>query len=58
MNNTKNERINFAATNSIKDVLKALNATLVGLDSTGVTASRNEYGTNKVTKEKKKYLKD
>ncbi len=56
MINTKNERINFAATNSIKDVLKSLDATLVGLDTIGVNIARNEYGTNKVTKEKKKSL--
>ena len=52
----ENRRIQFAAMNPIKEVLKSLNATLRGLDEEAVSASRSKYGTNKVTHEKKKSL--
>mgnify|MGYP001099761090 CR=1 FL=1 len=52
----QNRRIQFAATNPIKEVLKNLHTTLRGLDSEAVSVSRTKYGSNKVTHEKKKSL--
>ncbi len=52
----QNRRIQFAATNTIKDVLKNLHSTLRGLDEDTVSVSRNKYGSNKITHEKKKSL--
>lgn len=52
----QNLRIQFAATNPIKEVLKNLHTTLRGLDAGAVPVSRTKYGTNKVTHEKKKSL--
>lgn len=52
----QNRRIQFAATNPIKEVLKKLHTTLRGLDAEAVHVSRTKYGTNKVTHEKKKSL--
>ena len=52
----QNRRIQFAATNPIKEVLKNFHTTLRGLDVEAVPVSRTKYGTNKVTHEKKKSL--
>lgn len=52
----QNRRIQFAATNPIKEVLKNLHTTLRGLDPGGVFTSHAKYGSNKVTHEKKKSL--
>ena len=52
----QNRRIQFAATNPIKVVLKNLHTTLRGLDAEAVPVSRTKFGTNKVTHEKKKSL--
>lgn len=52
----QNRRIEYAATNPIKGVLKELHATLRGLDTEAVSTSRAKYGSNKVTHEKKKSL--
>jgi len=52
----QNRRIQFAATNPIKEVLKNLHTTLRGLDAEAVSVSRTKYGSNKVTHEKKKSL--
>lgn len=52
----QNRRIQFAATNPIKEVFKNLNTTLRGLDEQGVASSRSKYGSNKVTHEKSKSL--
>ncbi|MDU2621708.1 MAG: cation-transporting P-type ATPase, partial [Streptococcus lutetiensis] len=52
----QNRRIQFAATNPIKEVLKKLHTTLRGLEVDEVSVSRAKYGTNKVTHEKKKSL--
>ena len=52
----QNRRIQFEATNPIKEVLKNLHTTLRGLDAGAVPVSRTKYGTNKVTHEKKKSL--
>ena len=52
----QNRRIQFAATNSVKSVLKDLHTTFRGLDEEAVSASRSKYGSNKVTHEKKKSL--
>lgn len=52
----QNRRIQFAATNPIKEVLKKLHTTLRGLETDEVRVSRVKYGTNKVTHEKKKSL--
>ncbi|MDD3251163.1 MAG: magnesium-translocating P-type ATPase [Lachnospiraceae bacterium] len=49
-------RIQFAAGNPIKDILKNLHTTLSGLSAEAVAESRSKYGTNKVTHEKKKSL--
>ena len=52
----ENRRIQFAATNPIKEVLNSLCASLRGLDEEAVFNSRSKYGDNKVTHEKKKSL--
>lgn len=52
----QNRRIEYAATNPIKGVLKDLHTTLCGLDAEAVSASRAKYGSNQVTHEKKKSL--
>lgn len=52
----QNHRIEHAATNPIKEVLKSLHTTLRGLDAENVSVSRTKYGTNKVTHEKKQSL--
>lgn len=52
----QNHRIQYAATNPIKEVLKSLHTTLRGLDAENVSVSRTKYGTNKVTHEKKQSL--
>ena len=52
----QNRRIQFAATNPIKEVLKNLHTTLRGLDPGGVFTSHAKYGSNRVTHEKKKSL--
>lgn len=49
----QNCRIQFAATNPIKEVLKKLHTTLRGLEVDEVSVSRAKYGTNKVTHEKR-----
>ena len=49
----QNHRIEHAATNPIKEVLKSLHTTLRGLDAENVAVSRTKYGSNKVTHEKK-----
>ncbi|MCD8381982.1 MAG: magnesium-translocating P-type ATPase [Clostridiales bacterium] len=51
-----NSRITFAATNKIRPVLQTLETNLTGLDEKAVAASRSTYGSNHVTKEKKKTL--
>ena len=48
--------IKFSAMSPIKDVLKKTDTVLGGLDAEGVEANRNRYGSNKVTREKKKPL--
>ena len=40
----------------VKDVFTRLNTSLLGLDENGITTSRQMYGVNKVTREKKKSL--
>ena len=52
----QDRRIQFAATNPVKEVLKNLHTTLRGLDAETVSVSRTKYGTNKVTHEKRKSL--
>ena len=52
----QNRRIQFMATNPIKEVLKNLHTTLRGLDEEVVPISRAKYGSNKVTREKRKSL--
>lgn len=52
----ENRRIELAAMNPIKEVLKNLHTTLRGLEEEQVSANRSKYGTNKVTHEKKKSL--
>ena len=49
-------RVNFAATHRVKDVLKSLNSSTDGMDAEQVIASRTKYGSNKVTRQKKKSL--
>ena len=52
----QNKRIELAATSSVSEIFSNLNTSLVGLDENQVNESRQNYGTNKVTKEKKKSL--
>lgn len=52
----QNRRIQFAATNPTKDVLKNLRTTLRGLNAEAVLINHAKYGSNKVTHEKKKSL--
>ncbi len=54
--NKHDKRINYVATNDVKDVLDYLHTNLQGLNEEAVIKSRNRYGSNKVTKEKKKSL--
>lgn len=51
-----NRRIQFAATHTVSENMQNLDAALRGLDEEQVARHRNEYGTNKVTKGKKKTL--
>ena len=41
----QNHRIEHAATNPIKEVLKSLHTTLRGLDAENIVVSRTKYGT-------------
>ena len=52
----QNRRIQFAATHPTQETLGYLNTTLCGLESGKVEENRSEYGSNKVTREKKKTL--
>lgn len=52
----QNRRIQFAATYPIQETLGYLNTTLCGLEPGKVEENRSEYGSNKVTREKKKTL--
>lgn len=52
----QNRRLEYAATTPIPGVLQNLHTTLSGLDPERVTVSRSQYGSNKVTREKKKSL--
>ena len=52
----QNSRLAFAATNPTGEVLEYLGTTLPGLDSEAIHESRVRYGSNRVTKEKKKSL--
>lgn len=52
----QNRRIQSAAMNPVKKVLKDLHTSLCGLDAEEVNNSRRKYGTNKVTHERKKSL--
>lgn len=52
----QNRRIQFAATHSTQETLGYLNTTLCGLEPGKVEENRSEYGSNKVTREKKKTL--
>ena len=49
-------RLAWAASAPAGELLKGLRATLCGLDETGVSASRTQYGGNRVTRQKKKSL--
>lgn len=52
----QNRRIQFAATHPIQETLGYLNTTLCGLEPGKVEENRSEYGSNKVTREKRKTL--
>ena len=54
--NEQNSRIEFAAKSPVKDVLRKLSSSLRGLDEREVISNGVAYGSNKVTKEKKKTL--
>lgn len=47
-------RIQFAASSAQEEVLENLHSALHGLDAETVAANRAQYGSNKVTHEKKK----
>ena len=49
-------RLAWAASAPAGELLKGLRATLCGLDETGVSASRTQYGGNRVTRQKKTSL--
>lgn len=52
----QNRRIQFAAIHPTQETLGYLNTTLCGLEPGKVEENRSEYGSNKVTREKKKTL--
>lgn len=52
----QNRRLQFAATNSMQEILKSLHTNFRGLDAEAVAISRSKYGSNKVTREKRKSL--
>lgn len=52
----QNRRIQFAATHPTQETLGYLNTTLCGQEPGKVEENRSEYGSNKVTREKKKTL--
>lgn len=52
----QNRRIQFAATHPTQETLGYLNTTLCGLEPGKIEENRSEYGSNKVTREKKKTL--
>lgn len=52
----QNRRIQFAATHPTQETLGYLNTTLCGLEPGKVEENRSEYGSNKVTREKKETL--
>ena len=52
----QNRRIQFAATHPTQETLGYLNTTRCGLEPGKVEENRSEYGSNKVTREKKKTL--
>lgn len=52
--NEQNNRIPFAATHSITEVLEKYHTSRNGLDEEAVNQSRNEFGSNKIAREKKK----
>ena len=52
----QNRRLQFAATNPMQEILKSLHTTFRGLDAEAVAVSRSKYGSNKVTREKRKSL--
>ena len=52
----QNRRIQFAATHPTQETLGYLNTTLCGVEPGKVEENRSEYGSNKVTREKKKTL--
>ena len=52
----QNRRIQFAATHPTQETLGYLHTTLCGLEPGKVEENRSEYGSNKVTREKKKTL--
>lgn len=52
----QNRRIQFAATNPFEEVLKNLHTTIHGLDAEHISISRAKFGSNQVTREKKKSL--
>ena len=52
----QNHRLEWAATTPVREVLKGLQATLCGLDMEAVSASRAQFGSNRVTHEKRKCL--
>ena len=56
LNSEGNKIITYASMTPISEVLKYLNTNLIGLDSENVSKSKEKYGINKVSKEKKKTL--
>ena len=52
----QNHRLQAAAENPVKEVLRSLHTTIRGLDEKGVSEQRFTFGNNKVTREKKKTL--
>lgn len=52
----QNSRIHFAASNTVKATLENVGTTLSGLNEDAALENRSKFGSNKVTREKKKSL--
>lgn len=56
LRDNENARIHYAAAHNTNEVMQKLNTNFCGLSQDGITESRAEHGTNKVTRQKSKSL--
>ncbi len=56
LRDTQNQTITFAATHTIKEVPAHFDTAFCGLETQSVISNRTKYGSNRITKEKKKSL--